>query len=405
MIKPVRILLYLLIAAAILAASALGVRLMAARSPSGASAGTLQAAVPVRVAPVSRATLRHVLAISGEIEPLLQVDLKPKIAARLDRLALDDGTPVEEGTPVKAGAVVARLDRRDLDAQAAQAAAAVATAQAAVRAAQTALEDAQREKRRAANLFAQGSVTEQARDRAAAAADQAEAALDQARAQQAQAEAGLLAAEVLQSEALIRAPFDGVIAAADADPGAMLSPAAPLLRLVSLRELRILAAVPTLHLPALTSGRATAEVAVDVWPDRVFPCAIRTVHPEIAPDTRTATVELRVTNPDADPARALLRPGLSAVIRFTLDTRENVVAVPAAAILRVGGEERVFLADGGVARSRVIVTGLRDGGQAEVLAGLAGGEPLVVQGQTRLTDGTAIAPIAEREADAAESAP
>jgi len=403
MTQPVRILLYLLITAAILAASGLGIRQMAGRRTPDAD--TRPAAVPVRVASVSRATLRQVLAISGEIEPLLQVDLKPKIAARLDRLALDDGTPVEEGTPVKAGAIVARLDRRDLDAQAAQAAAAVATAQAAVRAAQTALEDARREKRRAENLFAQGSVTEQARDRAAAAADQAEAALDQARAQQAQAAAGLLAAEVLQSEAVIRAPFDGVIAAVDADPGAMLSPAAPLLRLVSLRELRILAAVPTLHLPALTSGRATADVAVDVWPDRVFPCAIRTVYPEIAPDTRTATVELRVTNPDADPARALLRPGLSAVIRFTLDTRENVVAVPVAAILRVGGEERVFLADGGVARSRVIVTGLRDGGQAEVLAGLAGGEPLVVQGQTRLTDGTAIAPIAGSQADAAESAP
>jgi membrane fusion protein (multidrug efflux system) len=405
--RAIRLLVYLLILAAIVAASGAGFAWMRARSKkTGAPTAALKA-IPVRLAPVSRANLRNVLVLSGNIEPVLQVDLKSKISGRLERLALDSGARVEEGTPVKAGEIVAVLEHRDLDAQAAQAGAAVKTAEAGIKAAETARADTQRERRRAENLLAQGSTTEQARDRAATADDRAAAALEQAKAQLDQARAALQAAEVMQAEAVLRAPFDGIVSGKYADPGAMISPLSPLLRIVSTDEVRILVAVPTSHLPALVSGRASAEVSVDVWPGRVFPCAIRTVFPEVSESTRTATLELRVKNPKTGSVDMPLRPGMYASIRIVLDTRENVIAVPVDAIIRVRDRSLVFLAEGPAARARDITIGLRDGAQAEILSGLTNGESLVVSGQQRLTDGAAVTPVSDvpEAGSAAENRP
>jgi membrane fusion protein (multidrug efflux system) len=389
MTRPVRMLLYALILIAILAATAVGFRLLAARSRKSTAPTAALRAIPVSVAPVARATLRQILELNGNIEPLLQVDLKPKLAGRLDRLGNEAGGVIEEGTAVKAGDIVAVLDHRDLDAQAAAAAAAVATAEAGVQAAQAAAADTQRERKRAENLLAQGSATEQARDRAATADDRAVAALVQARAQLDQARAALQSAEVLRTEAILRAPFDGLVAAKYADPGALVTPSAPLLRIVS-RELRILVAVPTRHLPALASGRATAEVSVDVWPNRSFPAEIRNIFPEVNASSRTATVELRVPADPTGKEGPLLRPGMYATIRIVLETRENVLAVPADAVIRVRERNLVYLGSDGKAKAQDIRPGLREGSHVEVLEGLREGDPLIVSGQQRLTDGTAI---------------
>jgi membrane fusion protein (multidrug efflux system) len=399
-------LLYILAVALLIALTGVGFNWMRARSKkSGAPTAALKA-IPVRIAPVSRTTLRQVLVLSGTIEPVQQVDLKPKISGRLERLALEDGTLLTEGTPVKAGAVVAVLEHRDLDAQAAQARAAVDTAQAGVLAAQAAQAEAVRERKRAENLLAQGSATEQARDRAVTVDERAAAALEQAKAQLEQARASLQAAEVMRDEATLRAPFDGVIAGKYADPGSLVTPGSALLRIVPIDEVRILVAVPTPHLPALVAGRATAEVAVDVWPDRTFPCAIRTIFPEVSAATRTATIELRVRNPDPGSGEPILRPGMYAAIRIVLDTREKVLAVPADSVIRIRARNLVFLNDNGIARAREIQPGLREGAQVEVLSGLKEGDPLVVSGQQRLTDGTAVAPMEkERPAAAGEKLP
>lgn len=398
--QPVRLALHLLILAAILAATAVGFNWLSARAKKSTAPTAALKAIPVRVAPVSRATLKRELMLNGAIEPVLQVDLRSKISGRLERLGTEGGPVIEEGARVKKGDIVAVLEHRDLDAQAAQAAAAAATAEAGITSARTALAETQRERKRAENLLAQGSTTEQARDRAVTADERAAAALEQAQAQLAQAKAGLQAAEVMRDEATIRAPFDGVIAAKSADPGTMLTPATPLLRIVATDEVRILVTVPTVHLPALASGKAQAEVSVDVRPDDAFPCAIRTIFPEVNEVTRTATLELRARNPEAGNAEPPLRPGMYASIRIVLETHENVLAVPIDSVIRLRDRQLVFLAEVGVARARAIQTGIRENALVEIREGLAEGDPLVVGGQQRLTDGAAIEQVGDNAAPA-----
>ncbi len=369
-------LLTLIAAAAILGAGLAGYRVLKARQQPAAQPGAAKRISRVHTAPVTRGTVTHHLVLTGDIEAIRTVDLKPKLSARLERLALDNGTPVLEGTAVRSNEVVAVLDHRDLEAQAAQARAALAISEAA-------LQDAGREKARVENLLKEGSSTEQARDRAVNAYERAVAGAAQAR-------AVLNLAEVTLSEAFLRAPMDGVVSAKYMDPGAMVNPSMPILRIVPMDEVRILVGVPSLHLGRLAAGVTPVELAVDTWPDRPLTGLVSKIHPTVDPATRTATLEIRVPNPRTEKGEYFLRPGMYASLRILVDRRENVLVVPADALVRRLDRFLAFVVADGRAQARTVRPGLRDGPNVEILEGLKEGEALVVSGHTRLTDQAAV---------------
>jgi len=85
-----------------------------------------------------------------------------------------------------------------------------------------------------------------------------------------------------------------------------------------------------------------------------------------------------------------LLAGMSADVNFRTDTAESAVVVPTEAILSSAGEQFVYIADNGLARRVVVTTGLAGSGVTQITSGLAGGEQLVVVGQTYLSDGDAV---------------
>ena len=331
--------------------------------------------VPVRTAFVERRDVSETLLFTGELESPLAVEVTPKIAGRLERMELADGRPTTEGIEVKAGAVIAELDSRELDAQ-------VALAEAQVRQAEVALDDRARERRRLEALFAEAVATEQARDAAVTAHESAQAALAQAQAQ-------LKLAKVNLDEAKIRAPMDGVVAARHADPGAMVGPAAPLAKIAQMDPLRLMLAIPARLLPLLEEGRTRVAVATDVWPEREVDCALARIFPEADPATRTVRAEILLDNPKQAGGWPL-RPGMYATAKLTLANRPGALAVPAAAVIRVLSRQVVFTVQDGVARATPVKTGIRDGAFVEILEGLAADDEYVAMGQNKLTDGAAI---------------
>jgi len=140
----------------------------------------------------------------------------------LERLALEDGTPVWEGLDVTNRQVLAVIDHRDIHAQLAQAKAAVESARAAVATANVVLKDRARERTRMEKLFAEGSTTEQQRDLAMTAYEQAVTERAQSEANLVHAQTAVNVSEVTLSEAFIHAPMDGVISVKYVDPGAMV---------------------------------------------------------------------------------------------------------------------------------------------------------------------------------------
>lgn len=376
----------------------------------------------VRVAAVQARTIEQALVLTGEIRPAATVEIASKIPGRIERLELADGTEVTEGTVVRRGEVLVVLEHRDLKSRVDEAAAASKTAEAAVEtakaalpAAQAALEaanvvlsDAKRERDRFETLFREGSATERQKEmaevqlaRAAAERDRAEAELAAARAKAAQAEAALeqaraalRVAEAALEEAFIRAPFDGVVARRYLDPGAMVAPAIPILRLDSADRLRALVAVPGEFLPRL-SEETPVEISVEAYPGRRFESRISKIYPAVDPATRTATLEILIQNERDDRGRHLLRPGLYATAKVLIERRPNAVAVPADAIIRRLEKHYAFVVEGGVARRREVKLGLRTRTEIEILEGLTVGEELVTSGHERLADGIPVERVAE----------
>lgn len=369
-----------LLFAALAVALAAGCSKKPAENDAGQKKG--RGPVPVRTAFVERRDISETLWFTGELESPLAVEVKPKIQGRLEKLELENGQPTTEGAEVKAGEVIAKIDRRELEAQ-------VALVEAQARQAEVALADRERERQRLEALFAEEVATEQARDAAVTAHESAKAALAQVQAQ-------LKLAKVNLDETKIRAPMDGVVAERRADPGAMVGPSVAIVRIAQMDPLRLMLPIPVRLLPMLEEGRTQVAVTTDVWPGRETACTVARVFPEADPATRTVRAEVRMENPKANGSWPL-RPGMYATAKLTLATSPGALALPAAAVIRVLDRQVVFTVSDGMARATEVQTGIRDGADIEIVSGLEDGAEYVVMGQNKLTDGTPIERIAAAE--------
>ncbi len=377
---------YLLAVAAVAAAAWYGYRYADKRATPPLEDKGRQA-IPVRTEMVGTGCVTNAIKLTGALEATRVVDVMPKIAGRLESLALEDGTPVLEGTKVTNRQVIAVIDHRDLAAQLAQAKAAVETARAAIDTAKVVLKDRLREKNRMGKLFAEGSTTEQQRDLAETAHEQAVTEVAQAEAKLVQARAAIEVTDVNLTEAFLHAPMDGVVSAKYVDPGAMVSDLTKVVQIMPMEELKFLVAIPGPYLRHLVAGQTTVSVVSDVAPERTFSGVIVRVYPAVDPVTRTATVEVRLANETDAAGSWVLRPGLYAEGRIVLEVRRDVVVLPVDVVLRRGDRFLAFVVKDGKAETRALQVGVRDGNRFEIVAGLRAGEQVVVAGQHRLTDG------------------
>ena len=344
-------------------------------------------AVPVRTAAVQAGSVTNAIKLTGSLEATRIVDVMPKIAGRLETLALEDGTPVLEGLAVTNRQIIAVIDHRDIRAQLAQAKAAVQTARTAIATAKVVLKDRDRERKRMEKLFTEGSTTEQQRDLAVTAYEQSVTGLAQTEAQLVQAQAAVEVIDVNLTEAFLHAPMDGVVSAKYVDPGAMVNAATRIVQVIPMEELKFLLAIPGPYLHLLTAGKTAVSVYSDAAPGRTFTGLIARIHPAVDPVTRTATVEVRLKNERNAAGEWLLRPGLYAEGRIILEAKSGVVTLPADVALRRGARFLAFVVKDGKAETRELKVGARDGNVLEIAEGLRVVEQVVVMGQLRLTDG------------------
>src|SRR5687767_4666422 len=158
------------------------------------------------------------------IEPVLSAVLSTKLMGRVVDVR------VREGDVVAAGALLVRLDDRDLAARREQ-------ADAGIRAADAAHNEARLQATRLRSLFADSAAPRAHLDAAEAGLVRAEQAVRGARAMAAEVEA-------LTDYAEVRAPFGGVVVQRLVDPGTFVAPGMPLMRIDDPSRLRVVAAVP-----------------------------------------------------------------------------------------------------------------------------------------------------------------
>jgi membrane fusion protein (multidrug efflux system) len=124
---------------------------------------------------------------------------------------------------------------------------------------------------------------------------------------------------------------------------------------------------------------------VDALPGRTFEGTIYAIDPHIDVNGRALSIRARLENPDL-----VLRPGLFARVLVRGQVKRNVLVVPEAAIVPRGQDKIIYTIENGEAREAKVELGGRRGGMVEVLSGLTENAVVVVAGQQKLKNGTAV---------------
>jgi membrane fusion protein, multidrug efflux system len=307
--------------------------------------------VPVELAQAELGSTSRAITATGTVEPIRTIGINSQMAGIL--LAVN----VEEGNSVRAGAVLARIDARELQAQLASA--------------EASLEVARRAAERAQQLYDQKIVTAAEYERDQAAFTSARATRDQLRTR--------------IGYATIQAPIAGVVLEKRVETGDVVGAQSRLFVLGDISTLVVRVPVSELDVAALRPG-AAAELALDAVPGATLEGRVRRIFPRADSLTRLVPVEVQLTQA----AARVARPGFLARVTFHLQPRDNVLLVPVGAIVEGTAGPAVFVVSNSIANRRPVQRGVSYQGKVEILNGVAPGDTLVVAGSATLRDGATV---------------
>ncbi len=275
---------------------------------------------------VDRGTLVSTVTAIGTVEPILRVVVGSQVSGTVVRWHADFNQSVKKNE------VLAELDQDQIKATIAQRTAAQAAAQADAAEAHARLTKAKLSLERIQRAYDQNSASENELDIARADELAARAAEQAAQARIELAAAELRAAEIQLDKTIIRSPIDGVIISRDIDAGQTVaaSLSAPTLFTIAndLRNMRVSAAVSETDIGRVHEGMPT-EFRVDAYPKLRFRGSVTQVR---YAETVVDNVVTYVTLIDAPNPDMLLRPGMTATVRFEVKKAEDVLRVPNAAL-------------------------------------------------------------------------
>jgi membrane fusion protein (multidrug efflux system) len=375
--------------------------------------------IPVQVISTALKPLTYSMRVTGDIMPLMQVDLFPKVSGYLERI------DVHIGDVVRQGQVIAQIDRsdylhkvREIEAKVAQAKAQLAEietgtrieelrqAEEAVKQAQSRFENARLHRERIGALFRRQVISKKEMDgaemeytvaEAQLASSQQQLKLLQFGARQEVKEASQ--AKLKEMEAILEqernhlkdtqivAPFRGEISRKYVDAGAFVSPSSPSTPLVSLvhtETLKIVANVLEKDIPLLKPGMK-AKIRVESYPEKVFEGSVEKINSALELSTRTLQAEIYIPNPNR-----FLKPGMFSNVEIVLLEKPQTMVIPREAVIEAGSEMSVFLVEGKQAVRRPITIGYEQDHMVEVLKGLNQGDQVIIKGQQLIKEGSAV---------------
>jgi RND family efflux transporter MFP subunit len=349
--------------------------------------------VRVATADVPETGPQALLNASGYVTPQRRATVAAKITGRVT------GVFFTEGMHVHKGFVLATLDDSDAQRALASAKADRDATQASIRDLQVQLKNADIELHRAQGLRAAGVQSQEALDNATMAANSLRAKIDYTQEQVLAADARIREAQQSVDNCIINAPFDGIIVSKDAQVGEMVSPISAgggftrtgIATIVDMASNEIEVDVNENYIARVKPGQEVTAV-LDAYPDWKIPCRVRTIIPTA--DRQKATVEVRIAFDKLDPR---ILPDMGVKVTFLGQEQKQAkraplgVMVPQNAVRDESGQKFVFLVKGDHVERHAVKVGTINGGQTQILAGLAPGDTVVVGGPRDLKDGEAVA--------------
>ena len=214
--------------------------------------------------------------------------------------------------------------------------------------------------------------------------------LEQRKAEAAQAVAAVRQLDARIEQKRVQAPFAGQIGIRRVNVGQYLNAGEPVATLTQLDPLYVNFTLPQQDLPRLAPG-ATVQVSVDAVPGRVFEARVSSIEPRVDSQTRNATVQALLPNPDH-----VLQSGMYATAALVLPATESAVVLPLTAIqTSASGDSVVLVRDAnaqgvGKAVAVPVTTGRRLGEEVLVTQGIRAGDLVVTAGQNRLPPGAVV---------------
>lgn len=181
------------------------------------------------------------------------------------------------------------------------------------------------------------------------------------------------------------APFGGIVSEKSAEVGQNLMPGLPVVKLVTAHQLKVKIAVPETEIGTMRIGQR-ASITVSALNGRAFEGVVTEKGIVAHPLSRSYDVKIRVDDVDKE-----LLPGMVVEVVLSGAGPGTCPVVPAR-IVQLDEQNRsfVWLNAGGKACKRIIRCGGFSGEGVIVLSGLKEGEEIIVEGQQKVCENTAI---------------
>ena len=185
--------------------------------------------------------------------------------------------------------------------------------------------------------------------------------------------------------AVIVAPFDGVVARVDAKEGDMLSTVnyatRTIIELIDPSRMELDAEVDEIDIPEVELGQK-AVLTFDALPDVKLAGSVTSISPLATEEAGLVQYEVKISF-DV-PEDSGLKAGMTASADIISSERSNILLVPDRAIMHdSSGNTVVHLVVNGQIEERTVATGISDGIQTEIVDGLVEGDKVVVETKAR----------------------
>ncbi len=340
-------------------------------SDEAADAAPERPAVQVETVAAEVVSIEDPVVGTGTIAPIQRTNLGPRVDGIIEEILVRVGQRVEEGDVL--------FRTRDVDLKFK-----VQELENELKLAEATAVEAERNHNRIVSLKAKGVASAGALDKSRAAHEAAQARLGIAEAKLGQARQAL-------EDAVVKAPFDGVVTARNVDEGTFMAtrmgggggggsmgPSG----VVEIMEIHIVGAivyVPEVHLSKLKLG-TPATVIIDGL-DESFDSEIHRINDFIDPVKRTVEVRIGLRNDDYR-----IKPGSFARALLYPPARE-ALTVPRSVVLGFEDQQYVYVDDNGTAKRQPVRTRQLDAERIEIVEGLEPGD--------RVLSGPALRTLAE----------
>jgi len=333
--------------------------------------------IPVETAPAQLKRLAWILEQTGDICPMQEVTVQPKISGKIIL-----NIYVEKGDLVKKGELLASLEDETIKAQIRESEAALSSANAKLTQVEAQLDLIKKDRIRIKKLVKTRAMSQQKLDQINSRYKVTLAGKKLALSLIERAHSSLNLLKILHKDHQIVSPIAGCISARFVDQGSMSDAKKPIVRVSSEKAVKITTSVSEQDYPYIKK-EMKAEISVDAFPQKTFQGAVAVINPTLDPATRTGEIEIYVPNEDL-----VLRSGMFANIRLQLGNRE-ALTIDKDGLLRLPGTGSyyVYTVENDRASLKNIKIGMVQEDFAEIKEGLKADAQVIIKGQNRVKDG------------------